>query len=136
MLFFQRSEDSRQRSCAYALVILLRSDRSRVTRRSRPTIIPWLRIAPRITYGPILGRDVQPTSDVRAMLAQVREPLLSVLQISPEFRPTYDPLLRMATAIGTIDVAATRALLTELQQAQPSRPEAAQVLRELPDASR
>ena len=95
-----------------------------------------MRIAPRITYGPILGRDVQPTSDVRAMLAQVREPLLSVLQISPEFRPTYDPLLRMATAIGTIDVAATRALLTELQQAQPSRPEAAQVLRDLPDASR
>jgi len=42
----------------------------------------------------------------------------------------------MATAIGTIDVAATRALLTELQQAQPSRPEAAQVLRDLPDASR
>ena len=90
----------------------------------------------RITYGPILGRDVQPTSDVRAMLAQVREPLLSVLQISPEFRPAYDPLLRMATAIGATDVAAARTLLTELQHVQPLRPEAAQVLRELPDASR
>ena len=81
------------------------------------------------------GRDVQPTSDVRRMLAQVREPLLSVLHISPEFRPAYDPLLRMATALARIDVAAARALLTELQQAQPSRPEAAQALRDLSGAS-
>ncbi len=81
------------------------------------------------------GRDVQPTSDVRRMLAQVREPLLSVLHISPEFRPAYDPLLRMATALGRIDVAAARALLTELRQAQPSRPEAAQALRDLSAAS-
>jgi spermidine synthase len=65
------------------------------------------------------------------MLSQVREPLLSVLRISPDFRPAYDPLLRMATALGRIDVAAACALLTELQQAQPSRPEAAQILRSL-----
>jgi spermidine synthase len=78
-----------------------------------------------------LGRDVKPMSDVRRMLAQVREPLLAVLRISPDFRPAYDPLLRMASALGRIDVAATRVLLTELQQVQPSRPEAAQVLRDL-----
>lgn len=77
------------------------------------------------------GRDVKPMSDVRRMLAQVREPLLAVLRISPDFRPAYDPLLRMASALGRIDVAATRVLLTELQQVQPSRPEAAQVLRDL-----
>jgi spermidine synthase len=82
------------------------------------------------------GRDVQPTSDVRRMLAQVREPLLSVLHISPEFRPAYDPLLRMATALGRIDVAEARALLTELQQIQPSRPDAAQALRDLAEAAR
>ncbi len=81
------------------------------------------------------GRDVQPTSDVGRMLSQVREPLLSVLRISPDFRPAYDPLLRMATALGRIDVAAARALLTELQQTQPSRPEAAQALRDFPGAS-
>ena len=52
------------------------------------------------------GRDVQPVADVRRMLAQVREPLLSVLRISPDFRPAYDPLLRMATALGRSDVAA------------------------------
>jgi len=42
----------------------------------------------------------------------------------------------MATAIATIDVAAAGTLLTELQHAQPSWPEAAQLLRDLPDASR
>jgi spermidine synthase len=82
------------------------------------------------------GRDVQPTSDVGRMLAQVREPLLSVLRISPDFRPAYDPLLRMATALGRSDVAAARALLIELQQAQPARPEAARALRDLSGAAR
>src|SRR5262249_5499526 len=82
------------------------------------------------------GRDVQPTSDVRRMLAQVREPLLAVLHISPEFRPAYDPLLRMATALARVDVAEARALLAELQRAQPSRPEAASALRDLAGASR
>ena len=82
-----------------------------------------------------LGRDVRPTSDVRRMLAQVREPLLSVLRISPEFRPAYDPLLRMATVLGRIDAVAARALLIELQLTQPSRPEAAQALRDISGAS-
>ena len=57
---------------------------------------------------------MQPTSDVRRMLAQVREPLLAVLRISPDFRPAYDPLLRMAAALGRVDPAAARALLAEL----------------------
>ena len=82
-----------------------------------------------------VGRDVEPTADVRRMLTQVREPLLSVLRISPDFRPAYDPLLRMAMALGRNDAAAARALLTQLTQVQPSRPEAAQVLRELSGAS-
>jgi spermidine synthase len=82
------------------------------------------------------GRDVRPTQDVRRMLSQVREPLLSILRISPDFRPAYDPLLRMGAALGRIDAPAGRALLAELQRAQPSRPEAAQVLRELSGAPR
>ncbi len=45
------------------------------------------------------GRDVRPSPRVQEMLAQVREPLLSVLRISPDFRPAYDPLLSMATAL-------------------------------------
>jgi spermidine synthase len=77
------------------------------------------------------GRNVEPTSDVRNMVAQVREPLLSVLRLSPDFRPAYDPLLNMAVALGSIDADAARRLLGDLQAAQPSRPEAAQAMREL-----
>ena len=72
-----------------------------------------------------LGRGVQPAADVRQMLAQVREPLLSVLRSSPDFRLAYDPLLRMAGALARIDAPAGQALLTELMQLQPARPEAA-----------
>jgi len=77
------------------------------------------------------GRDVRPVGDVRQMLAQVREPLLAVLRISPDFRPAYDPLLRMAIALRRTDPATARTLLAELRDAQPSRPEAARALREL-----
>jgi spermidine synthase len=77
------------------------------------------------------GRNVQPKADVEDMLAQVREPLLSVLRVSPDFRPAYDPLLRMAAALSRVDLEGARALLSELQQLQPSRPEATQALQEL-----
>ncbi len=74
------------------------------------------------------GQHVQPTADLRRMLSQVQEPLLAVLRISPDFRPAYDPLLRMALGLGRTDAAAARALLEALQQAQPDRPEAAVAL--------
>jgi spermidine synthase len=77
------------------------------------------------------GRNVHPSSDVREMLAQVREPLLDVLHTSPDFRPAYDPLLRMAAALSRIDRDAARSLLGELRRAQPDRPEAGELLGEL-----
>lgn len=77
------------------------------------------------------GRDVRPVSDVQRMLAQVRAPLLSVLRVSPDFRPAYDPLLRMAIALTEVDAPTARALLMELRRVQPMRPEATQVLRDL-----
>jgi spermidine synthase len=77
------------------------------------------------------GQNVRPSSDVREMLAQVREPLLRVLHTSPDFRPAYDPLLRMAAALSRIDRDAARALLADLQRAQPARTEASELLREL-----
>lgn len=80
----------------------------------------------------VSGRTVQPVNDVRQMLAQVQQPLLDVLQTSPDFRPAYDPLLRMAQALARIDPAAGRSLLGELQRVQPGREEAAQALRDLP----
>jgi len=78
------------------------------------------------------GRDVRPAADVRSMLSQVEAPLLEVLHLSPDFRPAYDPLLGMADALGHIDAPAARDLLSALAQAAPSRPEAAQMLRDLP----
>lgn len=74
------------------------------------------------------GRDVQPSPRVEDMLAQVQEPLLSVLRISPDFRPAYDPLLAMARALTRSNVSAARALLGELARVQPARSEASQLL--------
>jgi spermidine synthase len=76
----------------------------------------------------IAGRDVRPTDDLQAMLAQVRAPLLDVLRTSPEFRPAYDPLLRMAAALARQDRHAAQALLRALEQVQPARREAGQAL--------
>jgi spermidine synthase len=72
----------------------------------------------------LAGRGVRPSGDARAMLAQVREPLLSVLRTSPDFRPAYDPLLQMATRLGPADAAQARSLLQELAAIQPERAEA------------
>jgi spermidine synthase len=72
----------------------------------------------------VLGKDVRPSSDVQQMLAQVRLSLLSVLRISPDFRPAYDPLLSMALALARTDQSAAAALLTELRAIQPARGEA------------
>jgi spermidine synthase len=82
-----------------------------------------------------VGQRVQPTPDARRMLAQVGEPLLEVLRLSPQFRPAYDPLLRMAAALAPSDPAAARRLLASLIVLQPARPEAAEALRALPGAS-
>lgn len=76
----------------------------------------------------VSGRDVKPSANAEDMLAQVGEPLLDALRTSPDFRPAYDPLVRMATALGRSNVSAARALLSELTRLQPARVEAAQVL--------
>jgi spermidine synthase len=78
------------------------------------------------------GRQVKPSADLRAMLAQVQGPLLDVLGQSPDFRPAYDPLLRMAGALAATEPAAARELLLALQQRQPLRSEAGDYLLRLP----
>ena len=79
----------------------------------------------------VAGRDVRPVADPQRMLEQVQAPLLDVLHISPDFRPAYDPLLRMALALAERHPGQARQLLAELARVQPRRPEAAQALREL-----
>lgn len=79
------------------------------------------------------GRHVQPAARAEDMLAQVEVPLLSVLRISPDFRPAYDPLLNMAVALARSNASGARALLGELQRIQPARPEASRLLARLGD---
>jgi spermidine synthase len=74
------------------------------------------------------GRAVRPSPDPSAMLDQVQRPLLAVLKISPDFRPAYDPLLRLAEAVAADDPDRGRTLLGELTLLQPARPEAAHAL--------
>jgi spermidine synthase len=78
------------------------------------------------------GRGVEPHADVRRMLAQVALPLLEVLRASADFRPAYDPLLRMAEALAPLDRHGARALLVELARLQPARDDAALALARLP----
>jgi spermidine synthase len=77
------------------------------------------------------GRDVHASSRVEEMLAQVREPLLSVLRISPDFRPAYEPLLAMSRALAHSDSVGARALLGELARLQPARNEATRMLSQI-----
>lgn len=77
------------------------------------------------------GRDVRPSADVRRMLAQVQQPLLAALKLSPDFRPAYEPLVAMAVALAPQDPAAARGLLNELARLQPAWPEARQMLADL-----
>lgn len=72
-----------------------------------------------------IGRDIQPTDDVRRILLQLRDPLLSVLRTSPDFHPAYEPLLQMAGALARTDPASAKALLIELSRLQPARSETA-----------
>ena len=74
------------------------------------------------------GRAVRPSSNVEEMLSQVRGPLLDVLRTSPDFRPAYDPLLSMATALARSNAPSARTLLGELASIQPARSEAARAL--------
>jgi spermidine synthase len=78
------------------------------------------------------GRAVRPSSNVEDMLAQVREPLLDVLRTSPDFRPAYDPLFSMATALARSNAPSARTLLGELASIQPARGEAPRALAAMP----
>jgi spermidine synthase len=64
-----------------------------------------------------------------------REPLLAVLRTSPDFRPAYDPLLRMSQALARSDATAARLLLGELMRLQPPRPAAAQALQQMSEVA-
>ncbi len=81
------------------------------------------------------GLRVQPSADVRRMLAQVQAPLLAVLRTSADFRPAHDPLLALAADLARAYPPAAGRLLALLLALQPARPEAAALLQRIPPAT-
>ena len=67
------------------------------------------------------GRTVRPSADVRQMLVQVQAPLLALLQTSPDFRPAFDPLKRMARQLANSDPVAAQSLLDALAAIEARR---------------
>ncbi len=72
----------------------------------------------------LAGIGIPPTNDARQMLKSVREPLLSVVRLSHDFAPAYDPLLVLARRLYPIDPYQSQALLLDLENANPVRDEA------------
>jgi spermidine synthase len=59
-----------------------------------------------------------------------------VVRLSADFAPAYTPLLGMARQLHGVDPPAARALLMELEEANPARPEARALLTKLYASSR
>ncbi|MGW8185926.1 MAG: fused MFS/spermidine synthase, partial [Desulfobacterales bacterium] len=74
------------------------------------------------------GVGVPRTGDLRELLTYVREPLLEVVRMSPDFDPAYRPLLAMAQSLVRIDPSAGRNLVVQLIDANPGRSEARRIL--------
>lgn len=74
------------------------------------------------------GVGVPRTGDVSELLSYVREPLLEVVRMSPDFDPAYRPLLAMAQSLDLIDPDAGRNLVVQLIDANPGRSEARRIL--------
>lgn len=77
------------------------------------------------------GVGIEPTTDIHKMLAQTRTKLLAAVRLSSDFLPAYDPLLQMAQAIYPVDPATARDLLLELDQANPTMPDARRLLMQM-----
>ena len=74
-----------------------------------------------------VGVGARRSTDVRRMVALVRNPLLQVVRISPDFAPAYDPFLMMAGQLHRLDPVAAQKLLCDLEKANPQRKEAQQL---------
>lgn len=77
------------------------------------------------------GVGVAPGDDVRTMLAQLREPLLSITAVSSDFIPAYRPLVELAFELHRVDPGAARKLLDDIIATAPERPEARQLREQL-----
>lgn len=66
------------------------------------------------------GLNVDPTLDVSALAAQIQQPLLQAITISPDFEPARVPLLNLAQSLGRTDRMAALRLLTQMEAADPT----------------
>lgn len=74
------------------------------------------------------GLEVPQTRDLRQLLGYVRELLLETIRVSPDFDAAYRPLLAMARQLSRVDPQAGKALLNQLIEVNPARPEAKRLL--------
>jgi spermidine synthase len=68
------------------------------------------------------GMAVRPDADPRVMLDQLRQPLLEMVAISPDFRPAAEPLLALAAAVRETDPILSAQVTSSLQSALSSSP--------------
>ncbi|MEO1575011.1 MAG: fused MFS/spermidine synthase, partial [Pseudomonadota bacterium] len=78
-----------------------------------------------------VGVDVTLTNDTRKMLERIGQPLMQLVEKSPDFSPAYMPLLQMAIELADSDPLVSRALLLRLELAAPGRREAARAREQL-----
>ena len=69
-----------------------------------------------------VGMNVRPHPDPRVMLERLREPLLRIVAISPDFHPASQPLLALAQAVRSSDPELSAQVEAELRQALSSPP--------------
>ena len=68
------------------------------------------------------GMAVRPDADPRVMLDQLRQPLLDMVVISPDFRPASEPLLALAEAVRETDPDLSAQVKSSLKSALSSKP--------------
>ncbi len=64
-----------------------------------------------------VGMTVKPNPDPRVMLARLREPLLRIVSISPDFHPASEPLLALSHAVRPTDPDMSAQVEAALQRA-------------------
>ncbi|MBC7414086.1 MAG: fused MFS/spermidine synthase [Herminiimonas sp.] len=69
-----------------------------------------------------VGMKVRPNPDPQVMLARLREPLLRIVAISPDFHPASEPLLALAQAVRPSDPDLSAQVEAELRQALSFQP--------------
>ena len=75
-----------------------------------------------------LGCAMGESSSAEEIPVQVREPLLGILRMSPDFEAAYDPLIGLAAQLYPRDPEQSRQLLRQLEALCPRRAEAGRIL--------